>query len=234
MSDFSLTFPTTFPAIKNKVQHFTSSPRHFAFLIGANTEDRHRNNISLAYQVLIESGYNPRNVFIVDSEGGNPAIFPLDATATTNSIKLVFETLRENITKEDTIFIYLTGHGEKKDDEVFLLANKQEKVSYKEFISEIMKLHPKSGIVFFDNCYFGVSGNRRNEFSFISVASFTHVSIGNDFARYFFRYIRDHQENRPTVYEAFEFAKQKDKDNIHATFKGKNLTLLQENGTLVE
>lgn len=226
MSDFTLTFPTTFPAIENKSQHFTSSPRHFAFLIGAHTEDRHRNNISLAYQVLIESGYSPRNVFIADSEGGNPAIFPIDAVATISSIKMVFETLQENITPEDTILIYLTGHGEKNENgAVYLLVNKQEKIAYQEFVNEITKLHPKNGIIFFDNCYWGVPETNRKEFVFISVADFNHVSIGNDFARYFFRYIRANQEESPNILDAFEYTKDKDKDNIHATLKSNDLTL---------
>src|SRR5262249_17398688 len=35
---------------------------HFAVLIGANTELRHRGNLSMAYQVLVEQGYDARNI----------------------------------------------------------------------------------------------------------------------------------------------------------------------------
>src|SRR5688572_13056904 len=83
---------------------------HFAVLIGANTELRHRGNLSMAYQVLIEQGYRAENVYILDSEG-EAVFFPTTDRTTRETMQSLFEHLRDIVEPQDTLFIYVTGHG---------------------------------------------------------------------------------------------------------------------------
>src|SRR5688572_21509321 len=59
-------------ALQARIVHEGSTPNgqvdHFAVLIGADTELRHRGNLSLAYQVLLEQGYDRQKIYILDSE----------------------------------------------------------------------------------------------------------------------------------------------------------------------
>lgn len=211
-SAFQLKSSHFIPAQPNEILIRLKQPKsgnHIALLVGANSEERHRNNISLAYQILIEQGYDRKDIFILDSEGGNPAIYPITDSLTKRTLHIMSEWLSENLSKSDTFFLYVTGHGEKN----FLPLNKGEKISKQTFMSYFVTLNVKSGIIFFDQCYWGAP-NIESTYVFISATSDFKTSFGTGFPRLFWQSFRRLQGN-VSVLEAFEFAKENDSGYLH-------------------
>jgi len=164
-------------------------PKHYAVLIGGNTEDRHRNNISLAYQVLLESGYNSKNIFILDSEGGDPSIFPISAQSNIESIDLLFNYLSNSIKSSDSLVIYMTGHGNK--DSHYLLNNGQN-IEKGQFIRYLNNIHPDIGIIITDFCYWGtIKEPNLQNFIFISATIDSRTSLGTSFGKIIWKIIRN-------------------------------------------
>jgi len=192
----------TEPILDKNIQE----PRHFAVLIGGNTEDRHRNNLSLAYQVLIEQGYKRKDVFIFDSEGGSPAIFPITDATNAKTIKIMFEWLANNVTERDSLMIYMTGHGRKMipSNESAYVLNKAENLLKKDFAKMISNIHPNVGIVFGDFCYWGAFTESKGieKYIFITATDDDHVSYGTTFGRAFWNSFRLYNKEM-SVYEAY-------------------------------
>lgn len=211
LKDSKYTPPDSF-RLKNWVQTRKSCAGgcNYALLIGASTEHRHRNNLSLAYQVLIEYGYKRNNILILDSEGGNPVIFPLTDSLTKESFFSSFEWLKSTINKEDSLVVYITGHGQRIDDESFLLLNKAEMVNKKEFLSLLKEISPKFGLVFFDNCYW--SSNIENEsfknYIFIAATTDEQTSYGESFPRAFWKALRE--QNNISIFDLYQLTKKYD------------------------
>ena len=179
-------------ANEDKAQH------HYAVLIAGNSEDRHRNNLSLAYQVLIEQGYNRRDIFIFDSEGGNPAVFPITDSTNEKSILIMFGWLKTHVTENDSLLIYMTGHGNKVGNirkSAFAL-NKVENLTKEMFIEILSTINPRIGIVFTDFCYWGTieDEERLSEYIFISATDDDHVSYGTTFGRAFWNSFRTYDK----------------------------------------
>lgn len=179
--------------------------RPIALLIGADTEARHRNNISLAYQVLLEQGYKRQDIFILDSEGGNPAIYPISDTLSRKSMDMMFTWLLDNLDDSDTLLVYVTGHGNKDS----LSLNKAEKISKPYFMMLLNSLSIYSGIVIFDQCYWGAP-NIRSPYVFISASSNDRTSYDVTFPRTFWNAFRRLDSN-VSVLEAFRYAKLHDR-----------------------
>jgi hypothetical protein len=193
---------------------------HFAVLIGADTELRHRGNLSMAYQVLLEQGYKRENIYILDSEGDNP-FFPLTDVTTRASIELLFKHLAQIIEPHDTLFIYVTGHGRKitaeEDKEgnksmlgvSTLVLNPGEELSQDEFAVLLERLTPETGIAFFDQCYWGpFESPKLCNFVMITTSTKDDTSYGVSFPRAFWSAFRDrrHRDGPPSIFEAFKFA----------------------------
>lgn len=191
-----------------------AKPTHFAVLIGANTELRHRGNLSLAYQVLLEQGYAREHVFIFDSEGKTP-FFPLTDFTTREAIRLVFEHLAHVVEPQDTLLVYVTGHGRRVvADEVSengaetlgvstLILNPGEEMARAELDALLARVEPAAGIVFFDQCYWGPSPPLCNYVT-ITTAGDDQTSSGVSFPRAFWRAFRDPVLGaQPTVMQAF-------------------------------
>lgn len=174
-----------------------TSPKieHFALLIGANTEQRHRNNLSLAYQVLIEQGYDRRLIFILDSEGGNPVTYPLTDVTTYDSFDTILGWLQKNMGVEDTLLVYITGHGTKSG----LVFNKKQTIQKSIFWSMLEKtIYPSKGIIFTDICYWGAHEHmwdiEKSTWVILSVTDSEHTSQGSSFPRLFWRSFRELNE----------------------------------------
>jgi hypothetical protein len=190
-------------------------------LIGANTELRHRGNLSMAYQVLMEQGYKRENVFILDSEGESP-FFPVTDVTTRASMQHLFAHLKRIVEPQDTLLLYVTGHGRRvtadKEDNgqkgtigvSTILLNKSEEMSDWEFSILLEGLNPETGIAFFDQCYgarFSMISKSCN-FVFITTADEAETSYGVTFPRAFWSAFRepDLAKGSLTVLDAFKFA----------------------------
>lgn len=192
---------------------------HFAVLIGADTELRHRGNLSMAYQVLLEQGYRRENIYILDSEGENP-FFPLTDVTTRASVELLFKHLAKIVEARDTLLVYVTGHGRKitADEEKAgsvgtlgvstLVLNPGEELSQEEFSTLLEQVTPEAGIAFFDQCYWGpFSSPRLCNYVMITTSTKDDTSYGVSFPRAFWSAFRDRRRREgPTIFEAFKFA----------------------------
>jgi hypothetical protein len=212
-------------ALENRLAEDGEKPNgevdHFAVLIGANTELRHRGNLSLAYQVLLEQGYKAENIFILDAEGETP-FFPVTDVTTRDAMHRLFAHLKRVVEPQDTLFIYVTGHGRRvtadKEDNgqkgtigvSTILLNKTEEMSDWEFSTLLDGLNPETGIAFFDQCYgarFSMIAKSCN-FVFITTADETETSYGVTFPRAFWSAFRepDLSKGPLSVLDAFKFA----------------------------
>lgn len=195
---------------------------HYAVLLGANTELRHRGNLSMAYQVLLEQGYDRDDVFVLDSEGTTP-FFPLTDVTSRAAVELLFERLAKIVETHDTLLIYMTGHGNRVTAEESdngqervigvstLMLNPAEEMTQSEIQMMLERIHPEVGIVFFDQCYWGaLSSQRMCNYVTISTATDKETSAGVSFPRAFWRAFRDGHGEVVTVLDAFRYAMVKD------------------------
>jgi hypothetical protein len=193
---------------------------HFAVLIGADTELRHRGNLSMAYQVLLEQGYRRQDIYILDSEGDNP-FFPLTDVTTRASVEMLFKHLAKIVEPHDTVLIYVTGHGRRimADEEKAgsrstlgvstLVLNPGEELSQDEFSQLLEKVAPETGIAFFDQCYWGpFSSAKLCNFIMITTSTKDETSYGVSFPRAFWGAFRDRRVRNlsPSIFEAFKLA----------------------------
>jgi hypothetical protein len=199
---------------------------HFAVLIGANTELRHRGNLSMAYQVLVEQGYTRDKIYILDSEGDSD-FYPAAEKTSRAAMYRLFAHLKRIVEPHDTLLIYVTGHGRRvvADSEdngrqstigvSTILLNRSEEMSDWEFGTLLDGLNPEIGIGFFDQCYgakFSMIANSCN-FVFITTASADETSYGVSFPRAFWGAFRDPAlaHKPPSIVEAYEYATNTDR-----------------------
>jgi len=187
-------------------------------VIGASSELRHRGNISLAYQVLLEQGYKREDVFILDTEGETP-LFPFTDFTTAAAVRYLFEQLAIVIEPQDTLFVYLTGHGGRVTADEETAADDQREIAVAtvslniaeampvdEIVRLLSKITPGVGIVFFDQCYGGViSTPGMCNYVIMTASTEDAVSHGNSFPRAFWSGFRE-QQGAPSVLHAFKHA----------------------------
>lgn len=204
---------------------------HFAVLIGAHTELRHRGNLSMAYQVLLEQGYQRDKIFILDSEGATP-FFPLTDVTTRASVRALFSYLAQVVEAEDSLLVYVTGHGRriKAEEESngsrrtlgvsTLMLNLAEEMTQDEFQGYLEAIQPEVGIVFFDQCYWGpLFSNKMCNYVTITTATEQETSHGVSFPRAFWEAFRTAPRGHaPSLLKAFKHAMVQDR----ATRKGFN------------
>lgn len=199
---------------------------HFAVLIGANTELRHRGNLSMAYQVLIEQGYAPGDIYVLDAEGDSPFV-PVAAASNRANVQRLFAHLRDIVESHDTLLIYVTGHGRRvtADNEDHghrstigvstILLNKSEEMSDWEFAHLLDGIEPEVGMAFFDQCYgarFSMVARSCN-FVVITTADEAETSYGVSFPRAFWTAFRDPRNGArsPSVSGAYRYALEADR-----------------------
>lgn len=184
---------------------------HYAIIIGANTEMRHRNTISFAYQILLERGYLAKNVFILDSASRTP-IFPKIDFTTYDSIRQLFWHISRVVEKHDTLLVYVTGHGNRIKDEPYLMLNEGEHLDPESLLKLIDDVKPRSGMLFLDQCYWGQEFKPEGcEWTTITVSTTTTTSSGDMFPRLFWSYFRGKDRDLVSIESAFLRAKREDK-----------------------
>ncbi|MCK6548657.1 hypothetical protein L6R52_22630 [Myxococcota bacterium] len=199
---------------------------HFAVLIGAHTELRHRGNLAMAYQVLLEQGYHRDAIYILDSEG-ETVLFPSTDFTTRRSVLRLFEHLAAIVEAHDTLLVYVTGHGRRVSaireaggarttlGLSTLALNPREELGDWELARLFERLSPELAIGFFDQCYSASFARvaRGCRFAMITTAGEEDTSYGVGFPRAFWGALRDRSlPGAPlSVGAAFERAKLADR-----------------------
>lgn len=215
--------------VLQRIQREGSQPNgkvdHYAVLIGADTELRHHGNLSMAYQVLIEQGYQREQVYIFDSEGNTP-FFPITDITTKAALEMTFDHLAKIVEPHDTLFIYVTGHGRRitADEEAdgesrtigvsTVILNHGEELTQDDFGRLLERVTPGVGMAFFDQCYWGpFSRPKLGDWVMITTADPDETSHGVSFPRAFWLAFREgNKDGGPTtIFEAFKMAMVRDK-----------------------
>lgn len=186
----------------------------YIILIGANTSLEHRGNLSLAYQVLLERGYDPKDFYILDSASRNP-YYPKTDWTTRKSIKMIFEHLKLRGEGVKEVIIYVTGHGTLRDGKPHIMLNPSETIAASEFLKMVDELRPKKGFLFLDQCYWGKELVPKGcQWTTVTVSTSQTTSSGVSFPRGFWRAFRELGD----IPSSFVFAF----DNDIATKRGNN------------
>lgn len=199
---------------------------HFAVLIGAHTELRHRGNLAMAYQVLLEQGYLRDAVYILDSEG-ETVLFPATDVTTRRSVMRLFEHLARIVEPHDTLLVYVTGHGRRVSAArerglarttlglSTLALNANEELADWELARLFERITPQVAIGLFDQCYSATFARvaRGCSFAIITTAGEEETSYGVGFPRAFWGALRERSTpGAPlSVRAAFEHAKRLDR-----------------------
>jgi hypothetical protein len=94
----------------------------YAVLMRGEEEKRYVTNFSIAYQVLLEQGFKPENIYVLAPHLTekrrrttrtleNHFFHPTDGAATEENLKKVLGYLAKKADKKDTLLLYLNDHG---------------------------------------------------------------------------------------------------------------------------
>ncbi len=200
--------------ISKEISKPNGKPDKYGVIISGSSEERHKENSSLAYQILLENRFQRENVYILDDKGDKTAFYPVDDIASKEAVKKLFSHLEKKVDSEDLLFVYTTGHG----DETFKLALPGENLSEKEMEEYLSNIHPKAGVLIFDQCYGGNFAKRtgKKEYIGISASEVGKMSKLNTFPQAFFNSLREDNKSdidndgKVSVKEAFNYAKSND------------------------
>lgn len=182
-------------------------PDRFAVIIGANAALRHQGSMSLAYQVLIESGYRRQDVFILDANDGTP-IFPDAEVTSVDSVTMLMDELGSIIEEHDTLLVYVTGHGRFIDGQPVIVLNPSETIKLREFTWMLSWVKPRSGVLFIDHCYAGGTAiPKACQWVVVTVSTDTTMSEGTTFPRLFWNSFRNGSQS---IIDAFDDAMKND------------------------
>lgn len=204
-------------------------PDKYAVLISGETERRHGANISLAYQVLLEQEFQRENIYLLVSPVKENFYYPIDDFARRESIKMVFDHLRERIDEKDLLFVYVTDHGgrftktiEKNNEKSKVMLSTVvlpgRNLGQREFARYLEGINSQTGIFLFDQCFSGGFAEEIGKGNYIAIASTqpedtSKSRFQNSFGGYFMLALRDkavsdlNADGRVSVEEAFEYAK---------------------------
>ena len=195
----------------------------YAILISGSNEKRDKLDLTFAYQILLEDGFERTNIHILDSDGKETQLYPVEGRATKSRIKKILGELAGKIEQDDLLFVYFTGHG----DRGRLSKSKREDVSAIELSRtymnqiELKKLldQIRGGriVVLADVCYGGgiaqaVSSKRCIGISGCKAETGVYGDVGDTFGFFFMGAYRDIKESdlnrdgRVSIDEAFLYA----------------------------
>ncbi len=225
--------PSDLVGLENKIRQKQAiknyQPDKYAILIRGSNEERFVAETSIAYQVLLENGFKPENIYVLADVKKRKEIYfhPIDDVATKKNLEILMNHLCDIVDERDLLFVYLVDHGFRKTSaSIFNLKGKNiSEIELERYLSEI---HPQRGILLFSFCYSGGFAERLGKGDYIAIADTTAEDIGrskqgDSFDGWFFRALssrsRDkadfNQDGRISLQEAFDYAKQ----NHYATRK---------------
>lgn len=212
-------------------------PDKYGLLVMGDWEKRHIANFSIAYQVLLENGFSPENIYILTKVGGKGTFYhPVDDIATRESLEMILAHLANKIDENDTFFFYLNDHGSRETviegtypQEVSTFYLNDEPITEIELEEHLSKIHLGKGIAIFGFCYSGGFAERigKGRWTAISSSGAREISKSREnssFGGYFMKGLRrkdmgekdTNKDGLLSVLEAFEYAYQK----THYTNKG--------------
>lgn len=209
--------------LSREVAELREKSEKYAVMISGESEKRHRENLALAYDVLLENGFRKRNIYILDDKGEKRSAYPVDGLASKGTIKAMFDNLGKRIDSNDLLFVYTTGHGErvifrseingKRHDRECSRLKVLGDVSEDDMAEYLEGVHVGVGVVVSDQCYGGgfAEAVGKGNYIGISASGAGQISESNTFAQAFFNSWRDkmadtNRDERTSIREAYEYA----------------------------
>jgi len=128
----------------------------YAILINGAAENRFFADLSVAYQVLLESGFLRENIYILDAKEQDWHWYPIDGRAMSHNIVFIFHRLKQILNRQDMLFVLVTDHDNRiPESRAFTIQLVDRTIDQKEFARHIDGLNPKIAIFLFDQCYSG-------------------------------------------------------------------------------
>lgn len=207
----------------------------YAVLINGSYESRHKKNIASAARLLHDLEYCPGNIFCLDVSGQEEEEYHVDGTASIETLEIVFTHLAGRIDSNDSLLIYVTGHGDQvKSDLIvngrpgrYLLSTivlPGKDCDLLTFAQYLAHVKPNQGIYIFDQCHGGgfASYFGHGRVVGISACMTNDMSVCNTFPQEFFRSFYSSRSDvnhngLVSILEAFEHARNNDtlnKDNV--------------------
>lgn len=215
----------TFPPMKERIEQTEARknnlPDKYAVIINGDNATRHIRNVSLACNVLKQSGFIDKNIFVLSYQKNTVEEQIPTYAPTFGNLRMLFRLLSEVIDDKDLLFIYGTGHGSRKGDVSEICIRKicphckrphpTTRVSEIEFEYLIKEIHPKYGILVFDQCEaggFGTKLQRRENFVVVCRTAQHESGTCKHFAKAFFDAFSDASSDvdnngRISIAEAF-------------------------------
>lgn len=204
----------------------------YALLISGRTEARHVLHMSLAYNLLLEQGFERENIRVLDEYGQERHyLYPVDGKASRETIGDAIDELKKRVDSNDLLFVYVSNHGDKQavcgDKGVQVISLPGEDMNYMEFMQHMDGINPMKGLFIFDHCYSGafakaagsgavtaVSASGAEEMAYAQTGEFN--SAGANFILAF-KNKEDSDANndgRVSVQEAFDYMLQNHTETI--------------------
>lgn len=219
-----ITAETTEPSkLSSLLEHFESAARQhgaYALIICGNCEG-FRGNVSLAYQVLLEEGVKSDHIFILVDGGEATPFYPAAGPATLQALKMVLESFSRALNHEDSLFVYVSDHGQRTNttpalSTIVLDDGEIDEIAFQDLIDAVDVQYK---VFLFDQCYGGGFAARLGVGSAlaIAVAPPNRLSNGNGFPRAFFGAFRNKQDadinhdGLVSLWEAFHYAVKHDR-----------------------
>lgn len=197
----------------------------FAVLVNGSYEAKHFQNMSTAYRLLIDSGFVPAHIFVLDDYRAGPTPYPVDSRPTERSLHIVVAHIKKIIRANDLLFVYVTGHGNLRkvpeergnrnmESEQAFICFARDMINDRRFFALFRDL-PASLVFLFDQCYGGsfsqIMPNLRQNIVSISASQPREESQENSFPQAFFGAFRNlnadqDMNNKIDITEAFNFA----------------------------
>ncbi len=227
-------FPQKYKNLEKRISEEVARPnwepdKYGVIICGKNDNITYKENLSLAYQVLLENGFQKENIYVLDGKGNKSPSYPVDGSASKGTIKKLFNHLDKKIDSNDLLFLYVTDHGEKvkkihnngniNDLSTIVIPDGHLlETEMEEYLSQI---NPKTGILVFDQCYGGGFAKRTGKGKYIGISACesNNVSVSNTFPQAFFNSWKDstsdfNKDGRTSVKEAFYYAAENDYHSI--------------------
>jgi len=213
-----------------KTSQRRGAPVNYAVLFSGQSGPIYESNLSMAYRTAIINGYLPEDIFIFDSTGQLSSHYPVTDVASWEALRMTTRFLSEGIGEEDLLFFYMTGHGDRMNATTYNEDNHKKKeristVDLPHFWGEIDELevarwlsaiHPRSGVLVFDQCYSGGFAQRAgiDNYVALSASEFDKESMDNTFPRAFFG-VYNRMGLLPNIRDAFDIAVSKDSNALN-------------------
>jgi len=194
--------------------------KKYAVIVSGSDDARYRENITLAYRTLLSNGFTPGNIFVLEAEGKKEGYYPysITAPASKQNLKSLIESLHEKVDENTTFVMYVTGHGVRNEESEILVKGKNIAVSDLE--NWLSGMHPKFGILIFDQCFGGGFAKRlgKKEYVAVSASEKDEESMEGTFPNAFFGAWKNpeadkNKDGKISIQEAFDYALEND---VHA------------------